>query len=360
MSISIALAAGGTGGHLLPALAVGDALRRIEPDARILIVGSTRHLDETLATRSGFATATTEVVSFSSIRALPHVSAQLRRAVSQAGEHLDEHDVQAVLGFGGYPSLPPILAARRRGLPRAVHEANALPRLGLANRLGARTGARVFGGFGSTGASLRGAVTRVGVPLREEIFEPVTPERRRDARARWGIADGQIAVFVIGGSLGASRLNDAIIGLASGLPPEIVVHLSAGTAEHERVAQAVAADANVTVHPFIEDMASAYTASDVVVARSGASTVAELETVGVPCVLIPLPIARAGEQDANAAVLAATGQATVLADAAVTPEALFAAVQGRRGIARFKGTDAHRGSAHQLALALLESARGSS
>lgn len=357
MSVSIALAAGGTGGHLLPALAVASAIRERRPDARLLVIGSQRQLDSALLREAGLDVASTDVAPFAHARQVPSVLRALWRATDQAATLLREHEVRTVLGFGGYASLPAVLAARRAGATAMVHEANALPKLGLANRIGAWRGARVFTGF-PAGAK-PGSHELVGVPLRPEIAELEPIRERAAARSRSGLPPHLRTVLIMGGSLGARRINDAAIAWAKARDPSTSVLLSTGENDHARVRDALADADDVVVQPFIQDMASAYAAAEVVVSRAGGLTVAELESLGIPAILVPLPIARADEQTANARILVQRNQGRLIRDADLDAQRLSMAVAEMLAKPMAAREPRHATAAGRLAEASIEAAERS-
>jgi UDP-N-acetylglucosamine--N-acetylmuramyl-(pentapeptide) pyrophosphoryl-undecaprenol N-acetylglucosamine transferase len=325
MTLSVAVAAGGTGGHLFPALAVADALRALRPDIDITFIGSTRTLDAALLESRDVAIEQTPVTSFRSRRDMPATLARLVRATGIAKRVIKRRQIRGVIGFGGYPSLPAILAAASSRVPRIVHEANALARLGLANRIGARTGAEVWGGFPQTGKSLRQSVKLCGVPIRQSIRQLDRRASKLQARQHFGLEPAATVVLITGGSLGARRLNQTTAQwVRQGLPTGTQILISTGESEFSRNPFE---DSQVKALPFIADMDMAYAAADVVVARAGAATVAELETLGLRAVLVPLPIARESEQDRNAEALLTRGAAAVIPDAQLNVESLQRAVQ---------------------------------
>jgi UDP-N-acetylglucosamine--N-acetylmuramyl-(pentapeptide) pyrophosphoryl-undecaprenol N-acetylglucosamine transferase len=355
VSISVAVAAGGTGGHLFPALAVADAIRTLRPDAQLTFIGSSRHLDRALLESRDVRIEATPVTSYASRRDLPAMTWRLARGVMQARGILRVVRADAVIGFGGYPSLPAILAAATLRIPRLVHEANAHERLGLANRLGARTGAEICGGFPTTGRALGRPVRICGVPLRPAIAALDRSARRADGRRRFERSGSATVVLCLGGSLGARRINAAAASLAErGMPEGWELIVSTGATDHASTAGSVTARDRIRLEAFIDDMDLAYAAADVVVARAGASTVAELEHLGLRAVLVPLPIAREGEQDGNAAALVARGGATIVTDASLDAGTLRAAVTALLAAPEPPPDPRHAAAARELAERIIE------
>lgn len=309
--VHVLLAAGGTGGHIEPALNVGDALQRLDPSVRITVLGSDRGLETTLVPARGYELVTVPSVPLPRrpggdlVRLGPRLGSAVRRATAV----LRERRVDVVIGFGGYAAVPAYLAARRTRTPLIIHEANARP--GIANRLGARFTSHVYSSFPD---AMPGA-TRMALPLRHTISTLDRPALRSDARAHFGLSDDAPVLLVFGGSQGALRLNSVVAGAlpslrASGIE---VLHAFGG-----RNTAPDPVDGCVAV-PFIERMDLAYAAADLALTRAGAMTCAELAAVGLPAVYVPLPIGN-GEQRINALPVVEAGGGLLIDDAEITAE----------------------------------------
>ncbi len=311
----VVLAGGGSAGHVEPMMNTADALRRRDAAIGISALGTAEGLEARLVPLRGYALAVVPKVPLPRRPTvdLLRVPGRLRRAVRAARAHLDAVDASVVVGFGGYVSVPAYLAARARGTPIVVHEANA--RAGIANRLGARLAARVAAAVPGTG--LRGARV-VGIPLRRRISHLDRAAARGDARAALGLADGPV-LLVTGGSQGARRINTAVVGAAPGLAAAgvQVLHI-AGPSQAAAVRSALGPEAPPTHHvlDFVDGMDVAYAASDLVLCRAGAMTCAELSAVGLPAVYVPLPIGN-GEQALNAGPTVAAGGGLLVDDVAL-------------------------------------------
>jgi UDP-N-acetylglucosamine--N-acetylmuramyl-(pentapeptide) pyrophosphoryl-undecaprenol N-acetylglucosamine transferase len=320
----VVLAGGGTAGHIEPALAVADAVRRRRPDARVVALGTPRGLEGTLVPARGYPLELIPPAPMPrrlgpEVVALP---ARLVAAVRATSSVLRRWGADVVVGFGGYVALPAYLAARLPGrrVPVVVHEANA--RAGLANRVGARLAARVAAAV--DGSGLPGAQV-VGVPLRESITTLDRAARRSAAREYFGLARDAPTLLVTGGSQGARSINEAVAGCAAELASAGVGVLHAyGTRNTVEVPDALGGARYVAL-PYLERMDLAYAAADVVLCRSGMMTVSEVSAVGLPAVFVPLPHGN-GEQAANAAPLVSAGGAIMLPDVALTPAAISARV----------------------------------
>ncbi len=320
----IVLAGGGSAGHVEPLLATADALRRNDPSVGLSVLGTAEGLESRLVPLRGYDLVVVPKVPLPRRPTVDvlRVPGRLRAAVRVAGEHLDAVGASAVVGFGGYVSVPAYLAARRRGIPVVVHEANARP--GLANRLGARFAVTVA----TAGAEgrLRNAVV-VGIPLRREVSELDRIATRPSARAEFGLGDGPV-LLVTGGSQGARRLNAAVCEAAAALAAAgvHVLHV-AGPTQAEQVRASLGADCPTTHHvlDYVDGMQRAYAAADLALCRSGAMTCAELAAVALPAVFVPLPIGN-GEQSLNAQSLVSAGAALLVDDADLTADYLISTV----------------------------------
>lgn len=314
----VVLAGGGTAGHVEPALALADALRRRDPGVIVSFIGTATGLEATLVPSRGYELDLIDRVPLprritASLLTLP---VRLRRAVAQARVILRQRQADVVVGFGGYVALPAYLAARGR-VPIVIHEANARP--GLANRLGARWAAR-------SGQAVDGALPGadvVGIPVREQIRNLDRDAMRTQARAHFGLDPQQRTLLVMGGSQGAHRINEAVIDASTDIRAAGIQILHAvGPRNDAHLAAVQALTSSAVAHvavPYLERMDLAYAAADVVLCRSGAMTCAEVSAVGLPAVFVPYAVGN-GEQALNAAPLVAAGAAIVIEDAQLTAD----------------------------------------
>lgn len=312
MSLHVVVAGGGTAGHVEPALALADALCRLDPTAEVTALGTRTGLEARLVPARGYALAEIDRVPLPR-RPTPdllRVPGRLAGAVRQTRAHLDRVGADVVVGFGGYVALPAYLAARRRRTPSVVHEANA--RAGLANRVGARLTPHVAAAV--PGSGLRGAQV-LGIPLRHAVATLDRAALRAEARAAYGLGDGPV-LLVTGGSQGAQRVNAAVVGAAESLQSAgvQVLHV-AGPLQADAVRAAVGERPTHHVVGYADRMDLAYAAADLAVCRAGAMTCAELAAVGLPAVYVPLPIGN-GEQALNARPLVRAGGGLLVEDAA--------------------------------------------
>jgi UDP-N-acetylglucosamine--N-acetylmuramyl-(pentapeptide) pyrophosphoryl-undecaprenol N-acetylglucosamine transferase len=322
--MTIVIAAGGTGGHLYPAVALAREFLHRDPMTKVLFVGTSRGLESKVLAHEGF-----ELVL---INAKPVMGKGLTDVLKglcamplslwQCGRILNQRQARLVIGVGGYTSPMMVLAAALKRIPRVILEPNAYP--GLANKAVGPFVQRVFLAFESAARFFDRRKGRVvGTPVRKEFLTQCRPAGRERQR-------GGHHVLVFGGSQGAKALNSAAI---EGFPdllkqrPHMTVTHQTGEADHDRVSQAYRrAGVTATVVPFVYDMPAAINAADVVVARAGAMTVAELTTCGRPAILIPLPTAIYDHQMKNAKVMEAAGAAVVLPQADLTGATLARSV----------------------------------
>jgi UDP-N-acetylglucosamine--N-acetylmuramyl-(pentapeptide) pyrophosphoryl-undecaprenol N-acetylglucosamine transferase len=316
------LAGGGSAGHIEPALALADALRRIDPGAEITCLGTERGLETRLIPLRGYPLELIPAVPMprSVTPKLLTVPGRLAGAVNAAAAALDRTGAQVLIGFGGYVATPAYLAARRRRVPIIVHEAN--PKPGLANRLGARFTTHVFTGHPDT--QLRNGIY-IGIPIRREIAELDRLGLGDKARAHFGLRPDLPVLLVTGGSQGARSINAAVFGAAGWLRDAgvQVLHIIGPRNGHDapvtKKGEGEAGGIPYVASPFIDRMDLAYAAADFALCRAGAMTCAELTAVGLPAAYVPLPIGN-GEQRLNALPVVQHGGGMLVADDELTPE----------------------------------------
>lgn len=351
--LAVLLAGGGTTGHVSPLLALADCLRRRDPATGVLVLGTNEGLEARLVPARGYELAVVPRVplprkpSAALLRLPGRLLGAVRaaeRAVVEAGRAVGAPRADVVVGVGGYVAVPAYLAARRMGVPVVVHEANFRP--GVANRLGARLTRHVATTFPGTDLHGQGGAGELtGLPMRTEVTRLDRAVRRAEARAAFDLHPDAPTLLVTGGSLGAQRLNTAVVEGAAALlaavpgggPAPQVLHL---TGAGKAVAPSGLPDGAVyRVLEYTDRMDLAYAAADLVLCRAGAGTVCETTAVGLPAVYVPLPVGN-GEQRLNAAGAVAAGSALLVDDADVTADWV-------RGPLRDLLTDAD--GAHRLA-----------
>lgn len=310
----VAMMAGGTGGHVFPALAVAQALR--SRGHEVTWIGTAEGLESRVVPDRGFALDLIRVqgVRSSGIKRMIAAPFVILRAMWQALGILRRRQPSLVVGMGGFVTGPGGVVARLLGVPLVIHEQNAVP--GLTNKVLSRIATRVLTAFPGT---FKKADAVTGNPVRPEIAALAPPA------ARYGEREGALRLLVMGGSLGALALNE-MVPAALGLltvdgRPEVRHQAGRGKAEAARTAYAQAGvEAEVT--EFIDDVAEALGWADLVICRAGALTVSELAAAGVAAFLVPFPYAVDDHQSANARVLSENGAAALVQQRDLTPRAL--------------------------------------
>ncbi len=325
--MTIVIAAGGTGGHLYPAVALAREFLRGDPRAMVLFVGTSRGLESKVLAKEGFQLALIDAKPVMGTGLLGMVKGLCAMPISlwQCRRIIKARRPDLVIGIGGYTSPMMVLAAALSGVTRVILEPNA--NAGLANKAVGAIAQLVFLAFESAARSFdRAKVRVVGTPIRRAFLERAASVGSAPHRA----AEPHLLIF--GGSQGSKAINSAVI---EGLPelmkehPRMAITHQTGETDHARVAEAYRRSGVAsTVTPFLYDMPSALNEADLVVARSGAMTVAELTTCGKPAVLVPLPTAIYDHQMKNARVMEAAGAAMVLPQAELTGVKLAETITG--------------------------------
>ena len=315
-SRTLMIMAGGTGGHIFPALSVAEHARAA--GWNIVWLGSRAGMEARIVPAKGYAMAW---IRFSGLRGkgpIPMALLPLNLLIAfvQSARAIFAHRPDVVLGMGGYVAFPGGMMASLFNRPLVIHEQNSVA--GLANRVLGHVADKVLVGFpGAFGTASKAQWS--GNPVRADIAAIAPPDERFAGR------DGRLRVLVLGGSQGAKALNDvvplALARLTEVTRPE-VIH-QAGAAHLEAVrANYAGAGVEAKVIPFIEDMAASYAAADLMICRAGASTIAELAAAGVAAVLVPFPYAVDDHQTHNARFLSERGAALLIAQSELTPERL--------------------------------------
>jgi UDP-N-acetylglucosamine--N-acetylmuramyl-(pentapeptide) pyrophosphoryl-undecaprenol N-acetylglucosamine transferase len=334
----IVITGGGTGGHVFPGLSLARVL--LARGHQVVFVGTEEGPESRIFPEAGFEFRAVPVVPFvrrvspAALRA-PASSLRASRACRQY-----VRGAQVVVGLGGYASVPAIMAARLERLPVVLHEQNAVA--GLANKALARLADVVALGFADAGSSFpRRRVVVTGNPVREEIVAVGTNRKGllEEARRRFDLDHDRTTVLVCGGSQGALTLDRAVVGASALLASraDLQVLLQAGAAHEEEMRNAIGEvtrrsgeerGLRARVAGFIDRMDLAYAAADLVTARAGGSSIAEVSVAGLPAILVPYPYATAGHQEANARAMQRAGGAIVLPDEQLTAESLTERIAG--------------------------------
>ncbi|GHJ44952.1 UDP-N-acetylglucosamine--N-acetylmuramyl-(pentapeptide) pyrophosphoryl-undecaprenol N-acetylglucosamine transferase [Catellatospora sp. TT07R-123] len=317
---SVVLAGGGTGGHIYPLLAFADCLRRHDPDIRITCLGTPRGLETELIPAAGYDLR--HIPAYQLPRSLNmnllRTPDRMWRSTKAARAVMDEVQADAVVGFGGYVSVPAYLAAWRRHTPIVIHEVNVPA--GVANKLGMRFTENLALGFPHQpyqDESLRSG-TVVGVPLRRSISGLDRTALRERARAHFGLDPHRPTLFVFGASQGARSINLAVAGAAKAITNAGVQVLHVIGARNEDFDVPADLAAPYVRVKFINEMELGYAAADLALCRGGAMTCAETAALGLPAIYVPLPFGN-GEQRRNALPVVEAGGGLIVDDGDLTP-----------------------------------------
>ena len=313
MSRTILIMAGGTGGHIYPGLAVADALRA--QGWNIVWLGAPNSMEAELVPKHGYPVAW---VNFSGVRGkgvmrLLTLPFTLLRALGQSADAIFRHRPDVVLGMGGYITMPGGLMAAILRRPLVIHEQNSIA--GMSNKVLAKLATRVLSGF----PDVLKKTTWCGNPVRADIAAVAEPQ------ARFANRSGKLNVLVVGGSLGAQALNEALpkaLALMSEAERPNVLHQTGK--KHFETVQKLYEQSGVgaDIRAFLDDMANQYANADVVICRAGALTIAELAAAGVASVLVPFPYAVDDHQTYNARFLSKQGAAVLLPQTELNAEKL--------------------------------------
>ncbi|MEL4106012.1 UDP-N-acetylglucosamine--N-acetylmuramyl-(pentapeptide) pyrophosphoryl-undecaprenol N-acetylglucosamine transferase [Oscillospiraceae bacterium WX1] len=336
--MKVLLTCGGTAGHINPALAIADELKKICPDCEILFVGSGRRLENRLIPMAGYDLDNIKISGFerslSPRKLLFNAKALLNLigAFGQTREIFRHFQPDIAIGTGGYVCYPVLKTASKKGIPTLIHESNAVP--GLTTRLLSSKVDKVLVAFADV-ADLYPHPERVlftGTPVRGDF----TSQRKNEARLRLGI-DGRPLVVSFWGSLGAEKMNGDIIDF---IPYNIEsrlfnhIHATGGSAAvtqdvKRKIREKMTGDLPrwIDIRTYIDNMPTVMAAADLVVCRGGASTLAELTLMGKPAVIVPSPNVTNNHQEKNAAQLSKAGGAVVLHERDCTGEKLYQTVK---------------------------------
>ena len=333
--LSVAIAAGGTAGHINPALACAEELSA--RGHQVAFFGQQRRLEGTLVPQAGFGLTSLNVTGFDREKPWTLVSALWRmwRAERALTRHFAEVGTPDVaVGFGAYIELPLVNWCAKHGVPVVLHEQNSVP--GLANRTSARKAKTVCVSLPVARAAFEGRmrdgsqIVVTGNPVRRSVVDA----SREAGRAAFGVAEDETMLLVFGGSLGARHVNEGVCALKDELLSREglrIVH-STGKELLGEVTSALALTdderARWDVRPYIDNMGEALAAADLVLSRSGASSIAEIAALAVPSILVPYPLATADHQTTNARYLVDAGAAVMVADDQIDTPAFTEALLG--------------------------------
>ncbi|MDD7393165.1 MAG: undecaprenyldiphospho-muramoylpentapeptide beta-N-acetylglucosaminyltransferase [Eubacteriales bacterium] len=328
------IACGGTSGHINPAIAIADELRRRDPGSKFLFVGTKRNLEAELVPRAGYEIRFIDVSGLSrdkTFEGLRHNMRTLRKFIDSkrmTKRLIDEFRPDVAIGTGGYVSAPVMRAACERHIPTVIHEQNAFA--GVTTKMLAGSVDRILLSF-KLAKPISGTEEKsrlVGNPVRNAFFEL----NRQTARKALGIPENEKVVLSCGGSLGATKLNEAFTGFAKKVASDGTMSLYHGASrDYRTVCEALNDIENkdrIHIFEYIYDMPQLMAASDLIVSRSGATSLTEIAALGRASILVPSPNVTENHQYFNAKTFSDAGAAILLEEKDLSPESLYDAVNG--------------------------------
>ena len=330
--MKVIMTGGGTGGHIYPAIAIADEIKKREPEAEILFVGAEKGLEKTLVPERGYDIELITVAGFNRKNPVKNVEVvkKLMKGNKQAKDIIKRFQPDFVVGTGGYASGPLVRAAQKAGIPSYIHEQNAYP--GVTNKLLEKHVRKVFLGFGWAGEHFKHVEKQVitGNPVRDEFLSL----DKQESRQRLGFGEKDFVLLAFGGSQGAGMINKAMIGVIKELAGEenMKIILGAGSYYYDAVLATLKEEGlesadNVCVMEYIHDMASYLKAADLIISRSGALTVAETTVCGTPAIFIPSPNVTGNHQYYNALAVCEEGGAEVIEEKDLDHDKLVAEIR---------------------------------
>ena len=335
--MKIMFVAGGTGGHINPAIAVANEVKRLEPNAEILFVGTEGRMETRIVPNAGFELKTLKMNGFSRNMSLSGIKQNLEtayltlKASSDAKKIISEFKPDVVVGFGGYVTGPVVRTAVKMGVKTAIHEQNAFP--GVANKALAKLVDKVM--LTSAAAEkymkCKNPPVVTGLPVRREIIKT----DRDFARATLGLKNDDMLVLSMGGSLGADAINNAVVTMLTTLKDEKNICFLHSTGKYgkwvgEKLKEngvAYGKGTNIEIREYIDNMDICLPACDVVISRAGASSISEIAILGKPSILIPSPNVAENHQFHNAMTLAENDGAILIEEKNLDGEILAKTVQ---------------------------------
>lgn len=313
--LRVLISGGGTGGHIFPAVAIANALRRRDPRTEILFVGALGRMEMERVPAAGYDIVGLPVAGFDRKRLWRNFSVLLKlwRSMRRARKVLRDFRPDIAIGVGGYASGPMLKQAQQAGVPTLLQEQNSYA--GVTNKLLARKAGAICVAYpGMERFFPDGRIIMTGNPVRADIVE--TSISKADAKKAIGMDPDRKLVLVVGGSLGARTINESIaLSFDAIAEAGAQVLWQTGKLYAEECSAVAAPHEHVKAMPFITDMATAYRAADLVVARAGAGTISELQLIGLPSILIPSPMVAEDHQRKNAQALVDRDAAVMVLDA---------------------------------------------
>ncbi|RYF89367.1 MAG: undecaprenyldiphospho-muramoylpentapeptide beta-N-acetylglucosaminyltransferase [Chitinophagaceae bacterium] len=315
MPVKIIIAGGGTGGHIFPAIAIANAIKKLQPDAQILFVGAKGKMEMEKVPQAGYEIKALDIAGFNRSSLIKNIGLpfKLIKSFFQVAGIVKSFKPAAVIGVGGYSSFPVLRYAQSKGIPTFIHESNSFA--GKSNIMLGKKATTVFTATdGMEKFFPANKIVVSGNPVRQTIVN--SSVSREDALEKFGLSANKKTVLSIGGSLGAKSINEAIDkNLEAFGENGLQLIWQTGKPYKEKGLERAKGHSNVFVNDFITNMEDAYAAADLVISRSGAMAIAELCVVKKPVVFVPYPFAAEDHQTANAKTLVNKHAAKMITDA---------------------------------------------
>lgn len=322
----VIISGGGTGGHIFPAVSIANALKKLVPDIKILFVGAENRMEMQRVPEAGYEIVGLPVMGFDRKNLLRNVKVLFNLVKSQikARKIVRDFKPQIAVGVGGYASGPTLKVASMMGIPTLIQEQNSYA--GVTNKLLAKSAVRICVAYnGMERFFPKEKIIVTGNPVRQNVLD--SDKTKAEALKQFGFEEGRKTVLVIGGSLGARTLNNALMNNRERLlNSDIQFIWQTGKIYYKEVSNAMQGVKSVCVTEFISDMGAAYKAADLVVSRAGASSISELQLLGKPVILVPSPNVAEDHQTKNAMALVEKDAAVCVRDSEVS-DRLFAEIE---------------------------------
>lgn len=325
MSKRIIIAGGGTGGHIFPAVAIANALKKLRSDVKILFVGANGKMEMEKVPKEGYEIIGLDIAGMNRSNMLKNITLPIKliKSMSQAKKVIKDFKPDLCVGVGGYASFPILKAAQGQNIPTVIQEQNSFA--GKSNKMLGKKAKAIFTAYdGMEKFFPKDKITYTGNPVRSVIQEMSV--NKEDAYKFFGLQAAKKTLFVFGGSLGAQSINEALLACIDKVAAkDIQIIWQTGKTFVQDAKVATAELKNVKVFDFLREMEMAYAISDVIVSRAGALSIAELSIVGKPVIFVPYPHAAEDHQTHNAMALVSKNAARIIKDAEVK-EKLFTEV----------------------------------
>lgn len=315
--MKVIMTGGGTGGHIYPAIAIADEIKRRYEGARVLFIGAEQGMEKDIVPQHGYDIELIDVKGFYREKLYRNVDVlkKLRKGNKRAKAIIRDFGPDVVIGTGGYASAPVVKMAQKMGIPTYIHEQNAFP--GLTNKMLERKVDKLFLGFEDGSRYFRHPEKHVtsGNPVRDDFLAI----NKEEARASLGIGEKDFMLLTFGGSQGAGRINKAMLSVMETFNgvKDIRIFMATGSYYYNAILKefenkGIELESNINIMEYIYDMPKYLAASDLVISRSGALTVAEVTVCGKPAIFIPSPNVTGNHQYYNAKAVSETGGAVIL------------------------------------------------